>query len=90
VSRLTDGKNGIFPDLQIFNLRYHYSTHVAEVYRRTLSLEPNELVALSNLAWILCEKRGKYNQALELAQKGLQIAPKYIDLIDTLDVVHNR
>jgi tetratricopeptide (TPR) repeat protein len=65
-------------------------TDSAEIYRRILSLKPDELIALNNLAWILCEKRGDYKQALELAQKGLQIAPKYIDLIDTRGVIYYR
>jgi tetratricopeptide (TPR) repeat protein len=38
----------------------------------------------------MCEKQGKYRQALELAQRGLKIVPNYIDLIDTRGVAYYR
>ncbi|GAG21967.1 unnamed protein product, partial [marine sediment metagenome] len=57
------------------------------LYQRVLELEPDNVIAINNLAWIMCEKQGKYQQALELAQQGLRTAPNYIDLIDTRGVV---
>ncbi|MHC4687560.1 MAG: tetratricopeptide repeat protein, partial [Planctomycetota bacterium] len=36
------------------------------------------------------EEQGEYQQALELAQRGLKIAPNYIDLIDTRGVTYYR
>ncbi len=60
------------------------------LYQRLLQLEPDNLIAINNLAWIMCEKQGKYQQALELAQRGLKIAPNYVDLIDTRGVAYYR
>ena len=66
------------------------SAESAELYQRLLTHEPDNLIAINNLAWIMCEKQGKYRQALELAQRGLKIAPNYTDLIDTRGVAYYR
>jgi len=60
------------------------------LYQRVLQLEPDNLIVINNLAWIMCEEQDKFQEALELAQKGLKIAPNYIDLIDTRGVVYYR
>jgi len=62
----------------------------AELYQQVLMLEPDNLIAINNLAWIMSEEQSKFRQALDLAQRGLEIAPQYIDLIDTRGVVHYR
>jgi len=62
----------------------------AKLYQHILRLKPNSVIAINNLAWIMCEEQGKYQQALELAQRGLKIAPWYIDLIDTRGIVYYR
>jgi tetratricopeptide (TPR) repeat protein len=62
----------------------------AAANRRILEVDPNNVLALNNLAWFLCEERGKYQEALDLADRGLQIAPDYLDLIDTRGVAHYR
>ena len=62
----------------------------ATLYQRLLELEPNNIIAINNLAWIVCEVQGKHQQALELAQRGLKIAPRYYDLIDTRGVIYYR
>ncbi len=66
------------------------SAQSAELYQRLLELEPDNLIAINNLAWIMCETQGKHQQSLELAQRGLRIAPNYVDLIDTRGVVYYR
>jgi tetratricopeptide (TPR) repeat protein len=58
--------------------------------RKALEREPNDLVVLNNLAWALCEDKGQYQEALALADRGLRVAPEYIDLIDTRGVIHYR
>jgi len=60
------------------------------LYQRVLQLEPDNLIVINNLAWIMCEEQGKFQEALELAQRGLQISPNYIDLIDTRGVAYYR
>jgi tetratricopeptide (TPR) repeat protein len=62
----------------------------AALYRRVIELQPNNVVALNNLAWIMCEHEGQYEQALQLAQQGLKTAPNYIDLIDTRGFIYYK
>jgi tetratricopeptide (TPR) repeat protein len=62
----------------------------AALYQRLLELEPDNVIAINNLAWIISEVQGKHQQALELANRGLKIAPKYCDLIDTRGVIYYR
>jgi tetratricopeptide (TPR) repeat protein len=66
------------------------SEEAAEFYRRVLEIQTDDVVAMNNLAWIICEEQGKHQEALEIAQKGLKIAPNYIDLIDTRGVAYYR
>ncbi len=56
--------------------------------QKTLELDPNNVVAINNLAWLLCEEQGQCRRALELANRGLGIRPEYIDLIETRGVIH--
>ena len=60
------------------------------LYQQILTLQPDNVVAINNLAWTLCEEQGKHRQALKLAQRGLKIAPNYVDLIDTRGVIYYR
>ena len=62
----------------------------AGLYQRILTLQPNNVVAMNNLAWIMCEQQSKFQQALELAEKASKIAPDYIDVIDTRGVIYLR
>ena len=62
----------------------------AALYQQLLELEPDNIIAMNNLAWIMSEVQGKHQQALDLARKGLKIAPNYYDLIDTRGVIYYR
>jgi len=62
----------------------------AGFYEKVLVIEPQRLVAINNLAWILCEHQGNYQKALLLAERGLVIEPDYVDLIDTRGVILYR
>jgi len=62
----------------------------APLYRRLLELESDNVIAINNLAWIMSEVQGEHQQALELAQKGMEMAPNYYDLIDTRGVIYYR
>ena len=66
------------------------SAEAVPLYQQILELEPDNVITINNLAWIMCEEQGKYQQALELAQRGLRKAPDYIDLIDTRGVVYYK
>ena len=61
-----------------------------EYYQKILQIDPDEVISINNLAWALCTEQGKYKQALELANEGLQKAPEYIDLIDTRGVIFSK
>ncbi len=65
-------------------------TESAELYRQILEINPDNVIVINNLAWIMCEEQKKFQEALALVQKGLAIAPQYTDLIDTRGVVHYR
>ncbi|MDI6449699.1 tetratricopeptide repeat protein [Anaerobaca lacustris] len=58
--------------------------------RKIIEIDPNDVFAVNNLAWLLCEEQGQYARALELANRGLTLRPEYIDLIDTRGVIHYR
>ena len=62
----------------------------AKLYERVLELQADNLVAINNLAWILCEEQGRPKEAIELAERGLAKAPDYVDLIDTRGMAFYR
>jgi tetratricopeptide (TPR) repeat protein len=58
----------------------------ARLYRKVLELDPKSAAALNNLAWILCDQEDhpdQYQEALELAARGLALVPESVDLLDT-------
>jgi tetratricopeptide (TPR) repeat protein len=67
----------------------------AQLYQRLLNIEPENKVAINNMAWILCEHLQQYEKALELAQAGINEEPayiniNYINLIDTRGMIYYR
>ena len=61
--------------------------------REILQLDPNSVIAMNNLAWMLCEGENPpdlYREALALIEKGLKIIPDYVDLLDTRGYVFYR
>lgn len=66
------------------------SDESVDIYRKILEIRPNDLIAINNLAWIMSEKQRKHGEALVLAQKGLEKAPNYVDLIDTRGLIYYR
>ena len=75
--------------VMLLQITGRYSESVT-FYERILEIKPDDLVALNNLAWIMCEEQGKCQLALELTKRGLQKAPMYVDLIDTHGVIYYR
>jgi len=59
-------------------------------YERILGIDSDNIIAINNLAWIMSEDQGKHVEALELARKGLDIDPNFIDLVDTRGVIYYR
>jgi tetratricopeptide (TPR) repeat protein len=62
----------------------------ARLNRQVLELDPNDVVAMNNLAWFLCEDQRQYQEALNLASRGLTLVPDYADLSDTRGVIYYR
>ncbi len=58
------------------------------LYERALELQPENVIAMNNLAWILSQEKGEHNKALALADKGISLSPKYTDLIDTRGTIY--
>jgi tetratricopeptide (TPR) repeat protein len=52
-------------------------------YRDVLSREPNNIVALNNLAWTLATDRDQSREALDLVQRAIDLAGPIDDLLDT-------
>lgn len=58
-----------------------------EAYRKVLDAEPNNVRALNDLAWLLCEVRRDYAAALLLADRGVQLDAEHVHLRDTRGVI---
>lgn len=67
----------------------HYDEAV-RLYERILEIDPENAIAINNLAWLLCEAQKQCERALELANRGLEKTPNYADLLDTRGVVYYR
>ena len=59
-------------------------------YYSVLDAHPNNPQALNDLAWILSESKHEYKRALELADRGVSVAPDDDHLRDTRGVVLMR
>jgi tetratricopeptide (TPR) repeat protein len=53
-------------------------------YEKVLTVDPNSVLALNNLAFIYAENLNDLNRAAELAQKARSIAPTNPSVLDTL------
>ncbi len=60
------------------------------IYRQLLERYPNEIRALNDLAWILQEHDKQYAEALELADRGLRLAPNDRNLLDTRGTIRSN
>ena len=52
-------------------------------YRATLRLDPDNAIAMNNLAFLLAERDEDLDQALDLARRAGELAPEDADMIDT-------
>jgi Flp pilus assembly protein TadD len=56
----------------------------AEAYRRALVLDPRNVVALNNLAYDMAVREKKPAEAIGMARKALQLAPRDATILDTV------
>ncbi len=61
-----------------------------EQYRKSLALKGDDVITLNNLAWLLLESKKQPDEALALATKAYQLAPRSAEVADTLGWVHYR
>ncbi|MEN6428938.1 MAG: tetratricopeptide repeat protein [Phycisphaerales bacterium] len=61
-----------------------------KAYRALLDQNRNDIQALNDLAWILQERFARYDEALELANQGIRIAPTDVHLLDTKGTILSK
>jgi tetratricopeptide (TPR) repeat protein len=71
----------------LYDMRGRYDQAVA-MYRRVLKEEPNNVVALNNLAWLLAHGHGSTREALEHIDRAVNGMGRRADLLDTRGLVH--
>ncbi len=68
---------------QVYEQNKEYDKAI-DRYRRVLSLNPNEMTALNNLAYALAVRKGQASEALGFAERANRVAPGNPTVIDTL------
>lgn len=53
-----------------------------------IKADPNHPVACNNLAWLIADRRGNLDEALQLAERAVKNSLDYVDAHDTLGWVH--
>ncbi len=78
--------------LAVLNQMKGQNDEAVRLNRQALTIDPNNVIVMNNLAWLLAESGDakQIAEALDLARKGYKAAPEYCDLIDTLGVVLYR
>ncbi len=58
------------------------------LFREMLQVEPNDAQTMNDLAWLLADTRHRYQDALPLVEKALQIDPENFHFYDTRGVIY--
>jgi len=62
-----------------------------EAYRKAVDLDPKNVLAMNNLAYLLATRAGQVDEALRYAQRAKELAPDLPDIDDTLGwVLYNK
>jgi len=61
-----------------------------QVYEATIKIDPNNGVALNNLAFLMAENGGNLDEALTKAQRAKQLLPNLFEISDTLGWIYLR
>ncbi len=69
-------------------LRYEKVDAAIEAFVNVLEKEPENILVINNLAWMLTHYKQNHQEALALAQKGMKLNSNYLDLIDTLGTIY--
>lgn len=81
-----DSLNGFLGQAQIAQQIGEYKL-AEQAYRAALEISPYQRETLNNLAWLLAFELGDPDQALDLANQGLQREPDYPYLLDTRGMI---
>lgn len=57
------------------------------IYRKVINQDQNNLAALNNLAFVLCQATKASSEALEFVKRALVLAPDHPDILDTYALV---
>lgn len=74
---------------QVHDARGNWS-RAAEAYRGVLSLRPNDVISLNNLAYLMAEHQDNAREALGLAERAYFASKGEASVTDTLAWVHHR
>jgi len=81
---------GALQKLTLILQTQEFTEELITLYQKILTITPDNRIVINNLAWVLCEEKNQYEQALKLAQRGLDNEPDYLDLTDTRGVIYYR
>lgn len=59
-------------------------------YEKAIQLDPERVIVLNNLAWILSEELKQYDRALQLVDQAIRKRADYFDAYDTRGVIYFR
>jgi Tfp pilus assembly protein PilF len=85
-----EAKPSVMLKLQLADLLDRRGDYVeaAKLYKEVLKKEPNNFVALNNLAWMLAHGGGDAKQALDHVNKALAGMGRRADLLDTRGLIY--
>jgi tetratricopeptide (TPR) repeat protein len=66
------------------------NSEACKIYWTILKVNPDDVVAMNNLAWILADEKNEYQNALVIADKAVELSPNYADLLDTRGVINYK
>jgi tetratricopeptide (TPR) repeat protein len=66
----------------------HRWREAESAYLRSLEVDPRNVIAYNNLAWMAAEQKRRPDDALGWARKAVDLAPKSVAFQDTLAWVH--
>ena len=62
--------------------------HAIASFHRAIELDPNQPIALNNLAWVAASRHDHLDEALSWAERAISLAPKDASFLDTLGWVY--
>jgi len=72
----------VLADLSAHHQNQGRIREAVRIQEKILEIEAQNVMAMNNLAWLLTEYQREHQNALNWAQKGLEINPLYADLIE--------